>query len=112
MEEKFFDNEMISDDELDEISGGRSSQITLDIDYFWWRGFDTAKHGGLKALFAKFGVEVELNRDRYRKIGYHRDGKYFTQKMRIQTPNVYKIGGQVVTRDEAWDHINRQLHLI
>ena len=35
MEGEIFDNERISDDELDEISGGRSTQITLDIDYFW-----------------------------------------------------------------------------
>ncbi len=87
-------------------------QIVLDRDYFFRRGFDTAKHGGLKELFDKFGVDVEIYSNRYKKVGYHCDGQYFTQKVRIQKANVYRINGQVVSRDATWKHINRQLHLI
>ena len=106
-DEKILDEEIMSDEDLESVSGGSTAEITIDVHNFKDRGYDvTSDPKVLKILFKKFGIDAELHLSR---ATYKRISVNFSIRKLITPPNVYKINGKEVTQKEAWAHIDKQL---
>ncbi|MBO4401349.1 MAG: hypothetical protein J5809_05840 [Selenomonadaceae bacterium] len=102
--DKIRNDEILSDEELDNVAGGSWMQTSLDIieagksglvnvnpdDVESVANFYQNNRSELTDMFAKFGIEFT-----------HR-GKWYEE-------NDYSFNGQKISRDEAWSIINKQL---
>ena len=88
-DEKIINEEVLSEDELDEVAGGYGKEIKDDKKRFEKLGIkitsDAHDEAQLKGVFDRFGIKVET---------YHGS----------LTPNSYydKLNDKTVNRDEAW----------
>lgn len=101
---KIRNDEILSDDELDNVAGGSWMETTGDIlkagklglvnvnpdDLVAVANFYQNNRGELTDMFAKFGIEFTHN------------GKWYEE-------NEYVHNGQKISQDEAWKIINQQL---
>ena len=111
-EDKFAD-EMMSDDELDNVTGGTYLESLNDVIEFKKKGIEIYKtviwgvpvlgHDEfvkLRDAFQQYGVTLKDNG------GLKQGNQYFIgEKL-----NQYFIGEKLVTREEAWKHINAQFN--
>lgn len=98
-DEKIFDSEKLTDDELDEVAGGTLDELKedrsrlIELGYYEIIGNQRFSTGINNAL-AKFGKE---------------NGMKMTMKYHKHEANQYFINGEEVTRDELWIKILRTL---
>ena len=98
IDEKKIANAAMSDEELDQVAGGTFEELEADAKEFesfgklfqcsYPTGIGNMRiydRGAVVGLFAKFGVQVNFDFDK---------------------SNEYFIGGNKVTREEAWKHVN------
>ena len=108
VEDKFAD-EILKDEELDGVTGGTFAESYSDANNFEKLGVKIFKsdvagvplldHEGfvnLRAAFEKYGVKTID------------DGSIWGDLTGKSKPNQYFIGDKLVSRDEAWKHINSQ----
>ena len=99
IDEKKIANAAMNDEELNQVAGGtfeEGKQDALELErvfgcnvrFSYRTGIGDMRiydHNAVKKAFAKFGVKVNYDSDK---------------------SNEYFIGGNKVTREEAWNHIN------
>ena len=99
IDDKKLANAAMNDEELDQVAGGTHKELKADAKEFESFGklFPACSHPtgngnmrmydrrALVRIFANFGVKVNYDFDR---------------------SNEYFIGGNKVTREEAWNHVN------
>ena len=101
IDNKILENAAMGDEELDQVAGGTYSELRQEAKYleqafgytrrFVYRtGIGNMRiydRGAVVGLFARFGVQVNFDFDK---------------------SNEYFIGGNKVTREEVWNHINKE----
>lgn len=89
-EEKIINDNVMSNDELEEVAGGYGSEIKDDKARFAQLGINITSSKNderqLKQAFARFGIKMET---------YH--GSI--------TPNAYSRNGHSISREQAWNYI-------
>ena len=100
-EDKFAD-EMLSDDELDNVTGGTYLESADDAKRFKANGVDIYDTEVL-------GVPV-ITHDEFVKLrdAFQQYGVTVKDNGGIKNGNEYFIDGKLVTREDAWKHINAQ----
>ena len=95
--------EMLSDDELDAVAGGTYLESAGDAKNFKEIGVKVFEHDIL-------GVPV-LQHEQFVKLreAFNKFGVTVKDNGGIINANEYFIGGQKVSRDDAWKHINAQV---
>ena len=109
MSKEILKDEILSDNELDNVAGGTFAESYSDANAFEKLGvkiFETKLAGvpildhegfvNLRNAFEKYGVTIKD------------DGSLGGDIMGTSKPNQYFIGDKLVSRDEAWKHINSQ----
>ena len=93
--------ELLTDEELDNVTGGtyiqcaqdgkKFNDLGVDVGYQEILGIPYVKFSRLREAFDKFGVKAQTEG------GLIKDNKYF-------------IDGKEVTRDQAWEHVMAQIN--
>lgn len=108
-DEKKFADEILNDGELDNVAGGTFAESYSDAQAFeklgvkifekTLAGIPVLDHDGfsnLRSAFEKYGVTIKD------------DGSIFGDLVGTSKANKYFIGGNEVSQDEAWKHVNAQ----
>ena len=109
MSKEILKDEILSDEQLDNVSGGTFAESYSDANEFEKYGvkiFETKLAGipildhegfvNLRAAFDKYGVKIID------------DGSIGTDLLGTSKSNQYFIGDKEVSREEAWKHISAQ----
>ena len=111
MAKEILKDEILNDEELDQVAGGTFAESYSDAQEFEKLGVKIFKndivgvplldHEGfanLRTAFEKYGVKIKD------------DGSIFGDLTGKSKANEYYIGGNKVSREEAWKHINAQFN--
>ena len=110
MAKEILKDEILKDAELDNVAGGTFAESYNDARAFEKLGVKIFKndmlgvplldHEGfvnLRAAFNKYGVTIKD------------DGSIFGDLIKTSKANEYYVDGKLVSRDDAWKHIEAQL---
>ncbi len=96
---EFFENNVLSDEQLDDVAGGTYLESADDAERF--------KKIGVKVYDSKFLSVPVVQFDKLRSA-FEQFGVRIKDNGGIVNANQYFIGDKEVTRDQAWEHINSQ----
>lgn len=102
-DKKILDSELLNDEQLDEVAGGTYLESSSDAMKFQKLGIDL----GIKDVM---GIAV-MGHDEFVKLRdtFQKYGVTIKDHGGFVNDNEYFIGGNKVSRDDAWKHIQAQI---
>ena len=101
-DEKILQDEILSDDELDQVVGGNAEDITYDLKFLYNRGLANYN-------YSRYTVDFDLEHSRS-SIKMVKDGFWKAGISCIAHPNnanKYYMDGKEISRAEAWAYVDQ-----